>query len=343
MPNFKSLGVSTMDPVTQGLLGAIVPQSFAKKESAKVATIVGALSGMAPDLDVLIRSKNDPLLFIEFHRHFTHSLFFVPFGALLCTLVFYFIYKKQQSFSLLYFYSFLGFATHGLLDTCTSYGTRLLWPFSDARLSWSIISIVDPIFTIVLLIAVIGVYEKKRKSIARLGLGFVTAYFILGTIQHNRALDYQLALANSRNHQISRGIVKPGFGNIILWRSIYEANGNYYVDAMRLPYFGKVQLSEGESIKKLVISRDLSNIPKESITFKDIKRFELFSQGFISFSKDDPNLITDVRYGLTTNGVSPLWAISIDPSQTDQHTPFITFRQKLMPSMRGLWAMIIGG
>jgi inner membrane protein len=112
---------------------------------------------------------------------------------------------------------------------------------------------------------------------------------------------------------------------------------------MRLPYFGKVQLSEGESIKKLVISRDLSNIPKESITFKDIKRFELFSQGFISFSKDDPNLITDVRYGLTTNGVSPLWAISIDPSQTDQHTPFITFRQKLMPSMRGLWAMIIGG
>ncbi|MDB2316436.1 metal-dependent hydrolase, partial [Luminiphilus sp.] len=31
----------------------------------------------------------------------------------------------------------VGYATHGLLDACTTYGTMLLWPFSDARIAWS--------------------------------------------------------------------------------------------------------------------------------------------------------------------------------------------------------------
>jgi len=46
------------------------------------ACVIGALAGMAPDLDILIRSSSDPLLKLEFHRHFSHSLFFIPVGTL---------------------------------------------------------------------------------------------------------------------------------------------------------------------------------------------------------------------------------------------------------------------
>ena len=54
-----------MDPLSQGLLGASASQSFAGKPGKqRAALLVGLLAGMAPDLDVFIRSANDPLLFL---------------------------------------------------------------------------------------------------------------------------------------------------------------------------------------------------------------------------------------------------------------------------------------
>ena len=125
-----------MDPISQASLGASLSQSFANDNSKQLSALfIGALAGMAPDLDVFIHSATDPLLFLEFHRQFTHSLVFIPFGALLCSLVFYplmhlrWIQNKwpaaKLSFSQTYLFSFLGYATHGLLDACTSYGTQL--------------------------------------------------------------------------------------------------------------------------------------------------------------------------------------------------------------------------
>ena len=73
-----------MDPVTQGVLGAAVVLAVAKPERIVVAGLLGGLSGMAPDLDVLIRSSSDPMLFLEYHRQFSHALLFIPVGALLC-------------------------------------------------------------------------------------------------------------------------------------------------------------------------------------------------------------------------------------------------------------------
>ncbi len=70
-----------MDPISQGAAGAILPQTFASVEKTRVYVLLGALAGMAPDLDVLIRSPTDPLLFLEYHRQFTHALLFVPIGA----------------------------------------------------------------------------------------------------------------------------------------------------------------------------------------------------------------------------------------------------------------------
>ncbi len=79
-----------MDPLSQASLGASLSQSFASNKSKQhSAMVIGALSGMAPDLDVLIRSADNPILFLEFHRQFTHSLIFIPVGGLLCALLFY--------------------------------------------------------------------------------------------------------------------------------------------------------------------------------------------------------------------------------------------------------------
>ena len=57
-----------MDPLSQGVVGAVVPQSFAQKNTLFWAAVIGFLSGLAPDLDIFIRSDIDPLLFLEYHR-----------------------------------------------------------------------------------------------------------------------------------------------------------------------------------------------------------------------------------------------------------------------------------
>ncbi|WP_230850130.1 metal-dependent hydrolase, partial [Vibrio harveyi] len=57
-----------MDPLTQGLVGASLSQSASKKQHLVAAGVLGMLAGMAPDLDILIQSSSDPLLFLEYHR-----------------------------------------------------------------------------------------------------------------------------------------------------------------------------------------------------------------------------------------------------------------------------------
>ena len=141
-----------MDPITQGTVGAAFAQSTANKNNILRIGVIGFIAGLAPDLDVLIRSSNDPILFLEYHRQFSHSLFFIPFGSLVVTLLVFPLVKKSMSLKSVYIPSFLGYATHGLLDACTSYGTQLFWPFSNERVTWNNISIVDPLFTIPILL-----------------------------------------------------------------------------------------------------------------------------------------------------------------------------------------------
>src|SRR5687768_7761326 len=132
-----------MDLLTHGLVGAALAQSGAPREEARVAAGIGFLAGMLADADALITSASDPLLVLEYHRHFTHSLTFIPVGAAIAAAVLWPFMRSRLGFARLYVYALLGYALAGALDACTSYGTHLLWPFSDARQALSIIAVVD--------------------------------------------------------------------------------------------------------------------------------------------------------------------------------------------------------
>ena len=69
-----------MDPISQGAIGAVLPQALGQKKLGLIG-LIGFLSGLAPDLDILIRSTKRSLLALEYHRQFTHSLFFIPIGG----------------------------------------------------------------------------------------------------------------------------------------------------------------------------------------------------------------------------------------------------------------------
>ena len=313
-----------MDPVSQGTVGAAFAQSSANKTNIVKVGFIGFLAGLAPDLDILIRSESDPILFLEYHRQFTHSLFFIPFGSLIVALLIFPFVKGSMTIKTVYIASFLGYATHGLLDACTSYGTLLFWPFSDERVTWNNISIVDPIFTIPILILLGIAIKTKKRIFSFFAIGWVIFYLSLGFFQYERTLSAAFKLADSRGHNPERMTLKPSFGNLILWKSIYQHKDTFYVDAIRSVQ--SITWCLGEKTKIFNYSYHLPNLDKNSQQAIDIERFRWFSQNYLGYDKKN-NLVTDIRYSMIPNQIEPMWGLIIDNNRgKNEHTTWWTNR-----------------
>lgn len=315
-----------MDILTQGLLGGVLAQSVARKEETKLATLIGVIAGLLADADFFIYSSNDPLLNIEFHRHFTHSLFFIPFGAAIATALLWPFLKNRLPVKRLYLYSLLGYSMSGLLDACTSYGTHLLWPFSDERLAFNVISIIDPVFTLCLFITLLYSLRVKRQRIAHIGLLLAATYMSVGYIQLQRATSMAEGLIASRGHHSTKILVKPTLANLVLWRSVYVHQNRIYVDAIRLGIFHKNKIFEGESVEKLSIENHLPGLVQSSVLYNDVQRFILFSDDFVAMDPAQKNVIGDLRYSMLPTSTKPLWGIVIDKDKPQEHADYQFFR-----------------
>jgi inner membrane protein len=314
-----------MDPLSQGLVGAAAAQAVAGGDRLRWAALLGGVSGMAPDLDVLIRSSEDPLLFLEYHRQFTHALLFVPFGALLCALPLSRFTRGKLRFRSTYALCFVGYATHGLLDGCTSYGTQLLWPFSDARVAWNNVAVVDPLFTLLLVIFVALALHRKSKRLAQIGCAVAIAYLLVGVVQRERAEGFGANVAASRSHTPQRVVAKPAFGSLVLWKTIYEDDDRFHVDAVRLGW--QARSFAGDSLPKFSRERDLPWLDHASQQAADIERFRWFSSGFVAMDPERADRLIDVRYSLVPNRIEALWGIRLDRTAgARQHAEFFTSR-----------------
>ena len=329
-----------MDPVTQGAFGAIFAQTISEKKKILFGSIVGCCAGLAPDLDIFIRSASDPLLKLEYHRQFTHSLIFIPIGALIVTLFSRLLFKKYLSWSETYLFSFLGFATHGLLDAFTSYGTQLLWPFTDERITWNYISVVDPFLTIPVILVIIFAIIMKNKYITLFGIAYILVYLTFGAYQENRAQFVGKSIANLRGHDSKDLTAKPSLGNLFLWKTIYEDDGFYYVDAVRL--FSKLEYCQGTKIKKLDLPSDFPELDIKTQQYKDIIRFDWFSQGYLG-KVVDKNIITDVRYSAVPNEVDGLWGIRISQDKhNSSHVDWVVNRSNYMEKWKRFFDLLLG-
>jgi len=332
-----------MDPISQGIVGSCFSQSVSKnKNLLGLVCLIGFLSGMAPDLDIFIRSESDPLLFLEFHRQFTHSLIFIPLGGLACAILFSLFsrVRKAISFRQTWIFSTIGYGTHGLLDSCTSYGTLLFWPFSYERVSWNNVSIIDPLFTIPIVALVFLSILLKKISLSRWAALWALLYLLMGIFLNDIALDAGKEIAYSRGHEITRITAKPTFGNLFLWKVIYETEATFYTDGVRILPTRKI--FQGESIEKLDLTRDFLWLKNDSQQSRDIVRFRWFSQDYLAISPEKSNLIIDVRYSILPNTVSGLWGIELHQHVGNQeHVKFIQNRNATKGSFKKLFSLII--
>jgi inner membrane protein len=316
-----------MDPLSQGVLGAAASQSLAPREHTGIACLLGFLAGMAPDLDVFIRSSVDPLLFLEYHRQFTHSLVFIPLGGLLCGLVLHQLFGKRRGLLLRQsvLYCTLGYATHALLDACTTYGTQLFWPFSDARIAWNSVSVVDPLFTLPVLVLVVWSVRRRSNLLARFALAWAIAYPTIGLIQRDRAETVGRALAATRGHTPLDLEAKPSFGNLLLWKVVYQTENDFRVDGVRVGLTTRV--FDGDSVPRLDLERDFPWLDHSSQQARDIERFRWFSNGYLAVDPRYPNRITDIRYSFLPNQVAGLWSIQLSAQAgTQDHVSYVASR-----------------
>lgn len=246
----------------------------------------------------------------------------------------------RSSFLQLWLFSTLGFATHGLLDAATSYGTQLLWPFSDTRFSFSIISIIDPLFTLPILVFVILGIVRKSGRWGQLAMLWAACYLGAGTYQHYAAKSLAHRLAAERGHIPIRLEVKPTFANLVVWRSIYETENRFYVDAVR-PSFGATSFS-GASIAKLDLREAFPWLDMHSQQARDIERFAEFSDQFIAKAADDSERVIDVRYSFLPTEIAPLWSIRLDKNAASTaHVRFETHRANARENFRALLAIVL--
>jgi len=249
-----------MDPITQGLLGAVAVQLGPRQKIGADATLLAALTAMSPDLDIFITplmrmfGPNSPMDRLVYHRGWSHSLVMVPVFAMLVALPWWAIRNKiikyrQRSaapsdlnlpkppakFLWVYTCCFVAVLTHALLDWCTSYGTQLFWPLTNHRYALNCVAIIDPVFTglLVLTLLICWIVRKiNRKKPARasritvivgvVGMTLVIGYLGCGAMLRDAAINRGKKALGESTEKIIAADAYPMLGSIVLWRVVLQ-------------------------------------------------------------------------------------------------------------------------
>jgi len=335
-----------MDILTHAVMGAALAAGVASfrhrgEKSAlatrRLAAGIGAVAGLLPDADALIQSGGDALLVLDYHRHFTHALAFVPFGALIAALLLWPLLRRRIDFATLYLCALAGYLPHPLLDACTSYGTHLWLPFSQRREAWNLIAVVDPLFTLALAIPLFLYLRRADSRALRWGLLLGACYLGLSFVQQQRGEAAALALAQARGHQATQVSVKPSMANLVLWRSLYVHDGRVYVDAFHLG--PTLRHYPGASAPLLDAAAARTVAAGEAKRLHDIERFRVFSDGFLVLDAR-PSFVGDARYAMQPNAIAPIWGLQWRGAGAA--TEFVSHHDFSPAMRRDFFAMLLG-
>ncbi|MCY1261110.1 LexA-binding, inner membrane-associated putative hydrolase [compost metagenome] len=284
-----------MDSITQAMLGASIQGALLGRWQGRKALLYGALLGTLPDLDVVIR-YTDAVEAMTHHRGFSHSIFVLSaLAAVLTLLVRRWRPNPGYSTRRLFLALWLVLATHPLLDCFTSYGTQLFWPLMTPPIVWSSIFIIDPLYTLPLLAAVIGglVFGLRDRSprlpVAALAL---SSLYLLSTLGGQ-------AMAKQRVHEaLERDGIRPQAMfitptpfNTLLWRVIV-LDGEDYHEAL-VGWFDREPPRLERIPRGTGLARRLRDSPQH-------QRLAWFTHGILRYDQIDQALVvTDLRLGMT--------------------------------------------
>ncbi len=284
-----------MDSLTQAALGAAVGEAVLGRKAGNRALLLGALAGTLPDLDILAHPFIDEVAQLAWHRGYSHALLAQALAAPILGWLFWRVTRRKYGSALEWsILALLALWTHALLDAFTVYGTQLLLPFSNVAVAFNTISIIDPIYTLPLLIGVIlsMVYRRTPKRAAifnAVGIGLSTAYllFTVGIKAHvGSVFENELARNDIR---FQRTMTTPTIFNAALWRCSADLGDSVVV--------GYYSLFDGDKpMATAAVSKRIDLLPSDSDPA--VRRLLWFSKGWFTLTEQGPDtLFHDLRFG----------------------------------------------
>ena len=295
-----------MDSLTQIALGIATAEFVAGKKLGNKTFLYGAILGTIPDLDILIGKFLSDVDGVAIHRGFSHSLLFFVFLSPVLGKVISKIEKNTINVNRASWLVFWCLVTHVFLDVFTSWGTQVFWPF-QYRFALKTIFVIDPLYTIPLVIALVLVWKNndffiRRKHLIR-GLVVSSSYLLLTCVLKLFAVNqFEKALEN-QHLTFQELIVKPTAFNCILWNANVATSEGYYLadysffdsQPIRFTFYSKNQ--------------ELEQLLVNSYDFLELKKI---SEGWYLITQQNNRLyFNDLRFGLLNdNPKNPQFAFS---------------------------------
>ncbi len=307
-----------MDSLTQLALGAAVGKASLGKKLGRASLGWGALCGTIPDLDVFV-PLGDPVSDFTYHRSASHSLFML---ALLTPLLVWLIKRLhpavegRKDLVRAYILVYGAFATHVLLDSFTVYGTQIFWPFDTTPASWSSLFIIDPLYTLPLLIGVgwslLSPHSATSKRLNLAGLCLSTLYIGWSYAAKVFVEAKVEAALSERQIQYDKLLSTPAPLTTLLWRLVARTNGGYYEI-----YYSLLSDNKNSLDVHFYSSRDdLRPYLRDN---EAAQRLMWFTDGFYKiYEKDAQIIIADTRMGIEPDYVFQFAVAAMPLSQSSQ-------------------------
>lgn len=293
-----------MDSVTQIVLGGAIGAAIGHKQLGRNSLVIGAVLGTLPDLDIFLPAVDAVQSFTD-HRSFSHSLFVLFPFAFLCFSILRLKFKPEIiTNQRLFWLCCLVLITHPMLDAFTSYGTQLFWPITMQPISIASIFVIDPLYTLPLLIGCIYIWRSsnnvseevqtyKAGRINKIGLilssGYLLSSFLLQIVMLNK-VNNSLQLKELPNNKV---FISPLYPSLNWWGAIVVDNtNNVYYDVEINILTNNLSISSPQSLgTDLIKTKQNTNRDIPALT-----SLNWFTNDFIRLEEVEGQLIaTDLR------------------------------------------------
>lgn len=290
-----------MDSVTQAVLGASLCGATLGRFHGRKAIIAGAVLATLPDLDVFLQYP-DPISSMTHHRGFSHSLFVLTAIALLLSWLWRVARPDPRYHGIRLFLAiWLALITHPLLDAFTSYGTQLLWPTAATPASWSSIFIIDPLYTLPLLLAtLIGLWVGSRPLGAKAcqwALALSSLYLLCSIGAKYWAEQQAKELLSNAGIHADRIFSAPQPLSILLWRVIARTDSGQDCE-IQIGVLDQLRSPEADTSEMLCLPHQMHWLNALPAT-PELDRLRWFSDDWLRYDLIDDLLVaSDLRMGI---------------------------------------------
>jgi len=327
-----------MDSLTQIVLGSTVAALAVPPAHRRRALVAGALLGTLPDLDTLLLNGADPVTSMTEHRGASHSLLVLPFVGLVIWAMLRWRWSPVRDAAPRWFAAIqLALITHPLLDSLTVYGTQLLWPLPHAPVMWPIVWIVDPAYTLPLLLGcvvatVCGSAAKARRWLW-VGLLISSGYLLWAHAAKTLVdRDARTALA-ALGHDVVPMFSVPLPLSTLVWQVVAMTPQGYLIGERSL-------IADRKPIQFRFYPSDTTALAQARTTIPAVARLHWFNHGFMKASVDQAGrlVVADLRMGVEPDYIFQFVVAQQDAEQWRPvaveriRTPAFTLAQ-----LRGVW------